>query len=258
MAPSLGQRLRAGEPLLGTVITCRDPALAELVGVRFDLAWIDLEHSPIDVADMPALAIALHASRCAALVRLPDSGFDRLGAVLDAGVDGVVVPRVESPAEATDVIARLHHPPLGRRGFAARRATAYGRGNADAQAEPACLIQIESRAAVGSAGAIAAVEEVGGLIVGTADLALDLQIEPDLAAPGMVNALAAVRAAAHEARVAFGIAAGGDPELIARAAGARPDVVVYSADVRLYAQAIDHAVAGLASALAPRERDTRH
>jgi 2-keto-3-deoxy-L-rhamnonate aldolase RhmA len=246
MAPSLRQRLHAGEQLLGTVVTWRDPALAELVGTRFDLAWIDLEHSALDVADVPPLAVALRAAGCAALVRLPGWRFERLAAVLDAGVDGVVVPRVESAGEAADLVARISYPPHGRRGFAARRSAGYGRVDAPAPARATCLVQIESRAAVDSAAAIAAIEGVDALVVGTADLALDLGIEPDLGAPGLVEALAAVRAAAHGLGAAFGIAAGGDPKLIAAAA---PDVVVYSADVRLYARAVDDAAACLVAAL---------
>jgi 2-keto-3-deoxy-L-rhamnonate aldolase RhmA len=252
-------RLRPGsrEQLLGTVVTCRDPVLAELVGARFDLAWIDLEHSALDVGDVPALAVALGAVDCAAFVRVPDSRFERLAAVLDAGVDGVVVPRLESAAEAADVVARLRYPPHGRRGFAARRGAAYGRRDGPPRTDAACLVQIESRAALSAAAAIAAVEGVDGLVVGTADLALDLGVALDLHAPAMADAFAATRAAARGAGVAFGIAAGGDPEAIARTAGGAPDIVVYSADVRLYAQAIDDAATCLVTALASQTRHER-
>jgi 2-keto-3-deoxy-L-rhamnonate aldolase RhmA len=249
MASSLQMRLQAGERLLGTVLACRDPALAELAGSRFQFAWIDLEHSALDIADVPPLAVALKAAGCAALVRLPSSQFERLLAVLDAGVDGVVVPRVHTAAEAADFVAQIRYPPVGTRGFAARRAAGYGRAHVHGGVAPACLIQIESRAGVTMAPAIAEIDGVDALVVGTADLALDLQVQPDLDGPAMGTALAAVRKAAHSAGAAFGVAAGGNADLIASAAGGCPDLVVYSADVRIYAEAFDDVATRLRAAL---------
>jgi 2-keto-3-deoxy-L-rhamnonate aldolase RhmA len=249
VTPSFLTRLRSGEQLLGTVVTCRDPALAELVGLRFHFAWIDLEHSMLDVGDVPALAVALRAAQCAALVRLPSSRFERLTAVLDFGVDGVVVPRVEDVAEAADVVARIRYPPFGTRGLAARRGVGYGQGGPHPPSVAACLVQIESRTAVSSSAAIAAIDGIDGLVVGTADLALDLGVEPDLAEPEIRDALSKVQAAAHGAGIAFGLAVGGDPKLIATVGPGHPEVVVYSADVRIYAQAVADAVGRLSAAL---------
>lgn len=239
---AIRQRLRNREPLLGTVVTSADPMLAEIVAGRFDLVWIDLEHSPLDVTDVARLAIALHAASCPAFVRLPCPSFERLGAVLDVGIDGVVLPRVESVAETRDATARLRYPPEGTRGSAARRASGYGNPSS-AASDLACLAQIESRAATAIAPAIAHVEGIDGLVVGTADLALDLGVAADLELPAMRSALNAVRAAAHDAGVAFGVAAGGDPDAIASAADAPPDLTIYSADVRIFAQAIDDVAA---------------
>jgi 2-keto-3-deoxy-L-rhamnonate aldolase RhmA len=249
MPPSHRRRLETGERLLGTVLACGDPALAELVGARFDFAWIDLEHSALDVADVPPLALALSAAGCAALVRLPSARFERLAAVLDTGVDGVVVPRVQSAAEAADVVARMQYPPAGTRGFAARRAAGYGRHEVHGADGSACLVQIESRAAVTAASEIAEIGGVDALVIGTADLALDLGLPADLSGPDMAAALAAVREAAHGAGAAFGVAAGGDAQVISTATGDHPDLIVYSADLRIYAAAVDRVAAGLRAAL---------
>jgi 2-keto-3-deoxy-L-rhamnonate aldolase RhmA len=250
--------LQGRQRLLGTVLACRDPALAELAGARFDFAWIDLEHSPLDLADMHPLALALTAAGCAAMVRLPSSGFERLPAILDTGIDGVVIPRVRSANEAAELIARMHYPPAGTRGFAARRAAGYGRRQILSDDDPVCWVQIESRAAVAAAQEIAGIDGVDALVVGTSDLALDLQVAPDLGEATIGAALATVRAAAHAAGAAFGVAAGGDAHLIATAGGDCPDLIVYSADVRLYAEAVDDASARLRAALSdstPRSTD---
>ncbi|HEX7299597.1 MAG TPA: aldolase/citrate lyase family protein [Solirubrobacteraceae bacterium] len=256
MASSVRRRLAAGERLLGTVLACRDPGLAELAGAHFDLAWIDLEHSALDIADVPPLALALTAARCDPLVRLPSSQFERFAAVLDVGIDGVVVPRLETAAEAADVVARMHYPPAGTRGFAARRGAGYD-GQVRDDDGPACLVQIESRAAVTAAPEIAEIHGVDALVVGSADLALDLGVPAELTGVAMRAALAAVRDAAHGAGAAFGLAVSGEPEVIAGAAGGCADLIVYSADVRIYAKALDEAGARLRTALLEPATESR-
>ena len=179
--PRFGTRLRGRETLVGTVLTLPGVALAELLAEPLDFVWIDLEHGALDAGDVPPLAVAARAAGCAALVRLASS--DRVPpAILDAGVDGVVAPRVESAAQARRLADRLRHPPRGSRGFAARRASGYGRAGAARRraADPVLLAQIESAAGVEAAEEIAAVDGVDALVVGCADLALALDgaLEP--------------------------------------------------------------------------------
>jgi 2-keto-3-deoxy-L-rhamnonate aldolase RhmA len=214
-------------PLVGTVITLADPVLAELIGAPFDFAWIDLEHAALTVAAVPALAVALRAAGCRAEVRLPSWRSEALAPVIDAGVDGVVAPCVQSAGDAAAFVRRLHHPPAGTRGFGPRRAGGYGRGE---PAVPRCTVQIESAAGVEAAAAIAAVDGIGALVAGCADLALSV-------GPGALGeSVERIRAAAGEHGARFGIA-GAPPELPRGGA----DLVVHGVDVRLYAAAADRA-----------------
>src|ERR671914_2684759 len=96
----LAARIRRRERLVGTVMSVPDAALAELLCERFDFVWIDLEHGQLGAREAQVMAIAARAAGCAALVRLPCIGSELLPAPLDAGVDGVVAPRVESAATA--------------------------------------------------------------------------------------------------------------------------------------------------------------
>jgi 4-hydroxy-2-oxoheptanedioate aldolase len=242
MTVSFADRLRGGERLVGTVLAIGDPLLAELTCTPFDFVWIDLEHSPLGVADAALLTVAAHAASCAALVRIPCPA-EPLASLLDAGVDGVVVPRATGARDAVGVAASLRHPPHGTRGFAHRRATAYGRCEV-APAIPACVVQIESRAALASAEAIASIPGVDAIVIGLADLALDLGVAPALDQPAVVDAIGVVEQAAARAGAAWGLAAGGPlGELAAVASGA--GMLVYSADVRMYAAAVDAAGAAL-------------
>jgi 2-keto-3-deoxy-L-rhamnonate aldolase RhmA len=230
---SFVERLRRRDPLLGTVLTVPSVVLAELVAEPLDFVWLDLEHGALGVRDVAPLAVAARAAGAAAFARLPGASAAALEAVLDAGVDGVVAPKVESALDAEGLVDGLRHPPSGSRGYAARRAQGYGR--AAHQVEPLLLAQIESPAGVAAASEIAAVDGVDALVVGCADLALSFDGLPR-------EAIADVQAAAAANEIASGIAGPDDPELLLELAGSESTLLVCSADVRLYARAVDAAV----------------
>jgi 2-keto-3-deoxy-L-rhamnonate aldolase RhmA len=231
-------RLRGRDPLLGTVLTLPGVALAELLAEPFDFIWIDLEHGALDAGHVQPLAVASRAAGCGALVRLPDA--DCPPAILDAGVDGVVVPRVQSAAQASRLAERLLHPPRGARGFAARRAGGYGRAHGAFEVQdPVFVAQIESAAGVEAADQIAAVPGVDALVVGCADLALALDGTLEPASQRLREAIAHVQDAAESAGIASGIAGPDDPGLLRELADGRSTLLVCSADVRIYAGAVD-------------------
>jgi 2-keto-3-deoxy-L-rhamnonate aldolase RhmA len=250
--PGSDLRLRAlaGEKLLGTVIASPDQALAEVAAAHFDFLWIDLEHSPLTIADVQSLCIAAAACSCGTLVRVRHPHSELLTALLDLGVDGVIAPRVEDPAVAASFAASLRYPPQGTRGLAARRASRYGLAPR-AQDAPLCLVQIESRLAVRNAQQIAEVDGVDGLIAGPADLACDLGVDQDLSSAKLLAALGEIRLAAARAGVISGLAAGGSGELIAGALGETSTLLAYSTDVRIYAQALAAAASSIARAWQP-------
>jgi 2-keto-3-deoxy-L-rhamnonate aldolase RhmA len=259
MEAHLYSRLTAREPLLGTVVTLPDVSLAEVSASAFDFVWIDLEHGALGGADVPRLAIAARAGGAASLVRLGEGGPGAIGPALDAGVDGIVVPRVDSAAAAAGVVERLRYPPHGSRGMAARRGAGYGRPTASRQ-RPVCMVQVESAAAVEEAEAIAAVDGVDALVVGCADLALALGGDTDPSSNRFRDAVAEVQDAAEAAGIASGIAGPDDPALLAELASGRSTVLVLAADVRIYTRALDAGAGQLRRELALRapEQEESH
>jgi 4-hydroxy-2-oxoheptanedioate aldolase len=231
---SLRERLQTGERLVGTVLALPGVALAELTAAPFDLVWIDLEHGALDVRDAQELTIAVQRAGCAAAVRVPGHDFDRLAAVLDAGPDGIVVPGVQSADQAQDLGERLRYPPLGSRGYGPRRV-------AREPADPAVLVQIETAGGLGAASEIASLPGVDALVVGCADLSFALGAPHELATPEMASAVAEVRQAARAAGIAFGIAGSSPAEELA----ADATLLIYSVDVRVYAQAMADVAARL-------------
>ena len=243
--PVLGQYLKCG-----TVLTLPDVGLAELTAAAVDFVWIDLEHGALGVGDVLPLAVAARAGGAAAFARLGGVDDPALGPVLDAGVDGVVVPRVESAADAERVVERLRHPPRGTRGHATRRASGYGRQPA---AEPLCVVQVETRSALADCQAIAAVDGVDALVVGCADLAAAL----GGGRAELREAVATVCRAAAAAGIAAGVAGPDDPELLLELAGGEATLLVLGADVRIFARALDLAIGRLRAAPALHAPDRK-
>jgi 4-hydroxy-2-oxoheptanedioate aldolase len=249
-------RLLDARPLVGTVVSLPDVGLAELTAGSFDFVWIDLEHGALSGRDVQPLAIAARSAGAACLVRLRTFDDVALGPALDAGVDGVVAPRVERPEQAGQLVERLRYPPSGSRGLAARRASAY-RG---AAVDPVCFVQLESRAAVEQAEAMAKVDGVDALVVGCSDLALDMGEDLARGCHGCRDSIAHVAHACSAAGIASGVAGPDDPELLLELAGGGSSLLVLGADVRIYARALRGAVARLGARAAeppPRLEEAR-
>lgn len=234
--------LRRGEKQVGTVVSSPDPVLAERLAESFDYLWIDLEHGTLTARDAELLAIAARAGGAYALVRLPTISCDSLTAVLDAGVDGVVAPRVSYAAEASELVELTAYPPAGRRGFAERRARRLrpevkpGGWPADTIAR---VVQIETLRGVANVREIAATPGVDALVIGTADLSLELGCPLDVSASSMIDAIRAVGAAATEEGKAWGLAAGSVLPCVRDAARDGASLLLLASDVRLYGQALD-------------------
>jgi 2-dehydro-3-deoxyglucarate aldolase/4-hydroxy-2-oxoheptanedioate aldolase len=115
-----------------------------------------------------------------AVVRVGAPHPDLILRALDWGSAGIMVPHVESPAEAAACLQAMYYPPRGRRGIS-RSARVYDYGLRAMPAPedlpgPALFAQIESLAGVEKVDAIAGVAGVDVLFVGPADLAFDISV----------------------------------------------------------------------------------
>src|SRR3989442_11171483 len=149
------------------------PPVIELLALcGFDYLLLDQEHG---FGEPSALLHSLQAMaatpHCTSVVRVPSNDPNYLKRVLDAGVEGVMVPNVETAEDARAVVAACRYPPLGRRGSAlgSARASDYGinssKYKSTAADELLIVCQIESPKAVENIDAIAAVEGVDVLFI---------------------------------------------------------------------------------------------
>lgn len=144
----------------------------------FDWLLLDAEHSPNDPANVlqQAQVIAGYPG-VSAVARIP-MGHGYIGQALikqylDTGVQSLLVPMVDTPEQARELVRCTRYPPGGIRGMAATRASGWGRNTSyskEANDQVCLMVQAESREAIQNLDAIAATEGVDGVFIGPADL----------------------------------------------------------------------------------------
>jgi 4-hydroxy-2-oxoheptanedioate aldolase len=140
-------------------------------------------------------------------VRVPSPSSDLIGWALDAGAVGVVVPRVESVADAAHAEAATRF--AAARGAApTARAADYGSAEgylAAADDHRVLVVQIETARALEQVGQIAALDGVDVLFLGPADLARSLQVVGGPLHPDLLAAAKRIESAARHAGKAAGV-----------------------------------------------------
>jgi 2-keto-3-deoxy-L-rhamnonate aldolase RhmA len=183
------RRVLAGETLIGAWISTGSDVVTEILGqAPFDWLLLDREHGPGDYDDLRHQLQALARSKAAPIVRIVGNWPPHFKQSLDLGAAGIMVPWVNSAADARAAVAAMRYPPQGTRGLSGSvRAGAYGRDFADyfarANRELLTVVQIETAEAVACADEIAAVDGVDVLFIGPADLTLGLDIPQQLDHP---------------------------------------------------------------------------
>ena len=199
----LRAHLRSTRPSLGGWAVLREPRTAHaMAAAGLDWVGIDQQHGWNAGHDCTDLVAAVRAGGAHALVRVGWNRPEEIGRVLDAGADGVIVPMVESAEEARAAVAAARYAPEGRRSWGATR-TPYTSSPPDpaaVNASTACLVMVESPAALDRVGEIAAVAGIDGVFLGPFDLslALGVPLEQLLADRGEGSALRRVVAACAE------------------------------------------------------------
>ena len=171
-------KLVAKELLLGAFIKTPHPIIVEIMAnAGFDFLVLDAEHAPFDRTTIDTMLIAGRAEKCPIIVRVPNSTPEWMLNVLDAGAAGLMVPHVETKAQARNLAQSVTYGPGGR-GFAGTsRAADYARRSltehlGKARSEISLICQIEDPDGVINHADIAAVDGVDALFIGRADLAV--------------------------------------------------------------------------------------
>jgi len=175
----------------------------------FDWLVVDMEHSVISLEKAQEIIQVIEAYNVIPLVRLSANDPVQIARLMDAGAYGVIVPRVNTRADAQKAVSAVKYPPLGNRGIGLARAQKYGQGfdeyNKEVNEKSTVIVQIEHIDAVNNLGEILSVPGVDGFFIGPYDLSASLGIPGDFTNPKMVDAVDRIHTISKQLDKASGI-----------------------------------------------------
>jgi 2-keto-3-deoxy-L-rhamnonate aldolase RhmA len=202
-------RLLRGERLIGTMVTLASPEVGEaLAGAGFDWLFLDAEHGALATRDLQALMQGAGAAM-PCVVRVEAAAEVPIKKALDIGAAGVIVPQVNSAAQAREVVRFAKYSPLGARGVGVARAHGYGLRLAEylagANEQVAVIAQVEHIDAVGQIEEIARVAGIDAVLIGPYDLSASLGRMGEVGHPEVLAAIDRVTDTCRAAGVPLGI-----------------------------------------------------
>ncbi|AOY73093.1 HpcH/HpaI aldolase/citrate lyase family protein [Arthrobacter sp. TES] len=181
LSPTFHSALAAADrPLAGMWVCSGSPLVAEIcAGSGLDWLLIDAEHCPNGLESILAQLYAASGYPIHVLVRPPVNDTVVIKQYLDLGVQNLLIPMVNSAAEAEAAVAAVRYPPHGVRGVgsALARSARWNRVPdylATASESISLTVQIESGAAAEVVEEILAVDGVDGIFMGPSDLAASM------------------------------------------------------------------------------------
>ncbi len=169
------QKLAAGQ--VATILAgTNDPDLIDQLGMLdVDGIWLEGEHGGVDYADLGNLTRACDLWGKTSVVRVMDNDYATIYRTLDRGAQGIVVPHVNTRAEAERVVEAGKFAPLGKRGmFTSRQGFGVGDYLKVANDQSLLIVLIEDIVAVHHLEEIVKVDHIDVFFVAPSDLATSM------------------------------------------------------------------------------------
>ncbi len=192
--------------------------IAKLAG--FEWLFLDLEHSVLSEEAASQMAIMALSVGITPVARVGMDQFYQAARLLDGGIQGIIFPHVDTPAQATAAARATKYPPLGARSVTGPLPQASFVRSGDPASLAALneqtltIVMLETETAIRNAAAIAAVDGVDAVMIGVNDLAAELGIAGQLAHPRIQAAYAEAGKAARAAGKFFGMGGAYTRELV--------------------------------------------
>jgi 2-keto-3-deoxy-L-rhamnonate aldolase RhmA len=207
------QRLRQGKTVIGCWLEeVRTPAVTHLLAAAgLDFLIVDMEHGAYNLETMADIVRMARLVEITPIVRVPDLAWEHIGRILDAGAQGLMLPRVETADQVSDFISYLKYPPAGRRGMAS------GLGNSDfrwvttpeyiahANEEILVIVQIENTTAVANLADLAQVPGVDVFFIGPEDLSISMGFAGQQGHPQVQETISQIITSTTQHNIAPGI-----------------------------------------------------
>ena len=206
---SLKEKIKKSKALVGGWITMGDPVVSEIMAqAGFEWLAVDMEHSALTLEQVQNQVRIIELSGVPSLVRVGENNPNLIKRVMDTGTQGVIVPMVNSRAEAIRAVQSVHYPARGIRGVGLARAQKYGFGFSQyrdwLKQKSVVIVQIEHIRAVENIDEILQVGGIDAFIVGPFDLSGSLGFPGEFDHPRVVQALKVVMNASKRFNIPAG------------------------------------------------------
>lgn len=173
------KKLKKNRPIISSWSQLSDPNLLEIYAInKFDCLTLDFEHGLFDISSLPNLIRVAEKIRKIILVRLPSKNKEICRQVLDAGVDGIILPNVQNSVELEEIINLSLLPPIGKRGIGFSRTNNFGKNfnkYINFSIQPIIIAMIEDHKALDKLDKILKVKNLDGILIGPYDLSASLK-----------------------------------------------------------------------------------
>lgn len=198
-----------GKPALGGWMVLPSNISAEYMArAGFDWLCVDMQHGSIDYQVALTMLQAISTTDTVPIVRVPWNEPGIIMKTLDAGAYGVIIPMVNSRAEAEAAVGACRYAPQGYRSYGPGRAVLYAGPDyfANANRTVLCICMIETREAIENAEEITSTPGIDAVYIGPSDLSVSLGLPPayDHDAPEFAAAIEQVLAACKRHGVVAG------------------------------------------------------
>jgi 4-hydroxy-2-oxoheptanedioate aldolase len=203
-------RLAGGELAAGLVVAHSRTASIARIAASCGYHWlfIDLEHGPTSLDVASQICVAALDAGITPFVRVPENTPGWIGRALDGGAVGIVVPHIDSAADAKRAVDAARYSPTGLRSLSGMlphfgyQALPAREQMAQAEALTFVVGIIETKEAIEQIDAIAAVPGLDALQVGTSDLSVSLGVPGELDHPTVQDAVRrTIEACRHHGKV---------------------------------------------------------
>jgi 4-hydroxy-2-oxoheptanedioate aldolase len=200
------EKLEQGQLSLGVgVRMTRSVEIAKAMAVAgFDWLFLDMEHGVMSLEACAQISTAALDAGIAPIARVPNGEYAIATRALDNGALGIVMPHVDSAAEAHEVVNRLKYPPVGHRSMGGigphygLRSASSGEAASALNAANLTVVMLETPTAIANAEEIAAVPGIDVLLIGTNDLCAEMGIHGDFGNERVADAYRTMTAAARK------------------------------------------------------------
>ncbi len=238
-------KLKRGETVIGHfILEFATPGIGYmLANADCDYVIFDMEHTSFTQEMIRQAILSAKAAGITPLVRVPDTEYFLISRPLDAGAEGIMVPRVETRDQTLKIIESIKYPPKGIRGSAFGIAHDDYKGGdmelatKNANEETMVIVQTETAKSVDNVDQILSVEGIDVAWLGQADMTVSLGIPGQYNHPAFLRAFDKVLNACNKYGIALGYIPFNMEEALAMIdKGVR--CLAYSADIFLYSSVL--------------------